>query len=177
MWTMNTKQRRRAPQTFQDIEPIRPQPGPQENFLASSADIALYGGSAGGGKGLALDTPLPTPAGFTPMGAVKVGDTLFDELGQTCRVTAVSDISHRPVFAITFDDGTVIKADDVHRWLTFNAKELGACTRLDDQWRKRRRERRRSRVGGKKSEAFTAMIVARNKANPPPTLQVPSGTV
>lgn len=29
---------------------IRPQPGPQEAFLSSSADIVLYGGAAGGGK-------------------------------------------------------------------------------------------------------------------------------
>jgi predicted phage terminase large subunit-like protein len=33
---------------------IRPQPGPQEIFLATSADIALYGGAAGGGKTYAL---------------------------------------------------------------------------------------------------------------------------
>lgn len=35
-------------------EPIRPQPGPQEKFLASPADIAIYGGAAGGGKTWAL---------------------------------------------------------------------------------------------------------------------------
>jgi hypothetical protein len=29
---------------------IRPQPGPQQTFLSTSADIAVYGGSAGGGK-------------------------------------------------------------------------------------------------------------------------------
>jgi hypothetical protein len=33
---------------------IRPQIGPQENFLASHADIAIYGGAAGGGKSWAL---------------------------------------------------------------------------------------------------------------------------
>lgn len=33
---------------------IRPQPGPQEAFLASSADIAIYGGAAFGGKTFAL---------------------------------------------------------------------------------------------------------------------------
>lgn len=33
---------------------IRPQPGPQEAFLSSSADIAIYGGAAGGGKSFAL---------------------------------------------------------------------------------------------------------------------------
>ena len=33
---------------------ISPQPGPQEKFLKSKADIAIYGGSAGGGKSFAL---------------------------------------------------------------------------------------------------------------------------
>jgi len=33
---------------------VKPQPGPQEQFLASSADIAIYGGAAGGGKSYAL---------------------------------------------------------------------------------------------------------------------------
>jgi hypothetical protein len=33
---------------------IRPQKGPQELFLGSSADIAIYGGAAGGGKSFAL---------------------------------------------------------------------------------------------------------------------------
>jgi hypothetical protein len=28
---------------------IRPQPGKQEDFLSTSADIAIYGGAAGGG--------------------------------------------------------------------------------------------------------------------------------
>lgn len=33
---------------------IRPQPGPQTAFLSSPADIAIYGGAAGGGKSWAL---------------------------------------------------------------------------------------------------------------------------
>lgn len=33
---------------------IKPQPGPQEAFLATPADIAIYGGAAGGGKTWAL---------------------------------------------------------------------------------------------------------------------------
>lgn len=37
-----------------DPKPIRPQEGPQEAFLGSSADIAIYGGAAGGGKTWAL---------------------------------------------------------------------------------------------------------------------------
>lgn len=33
---------------------IKPQPGPQEMFLGTPADIAIYGGAAGGGKSFAL---------------------------------------------------------------------------------------------------------------------------
>ena len=33
---------------------LRPQPGPQEMFLASPADIVIYGGAAGGGKSWAI---------------------------------------------------------------------------------------------------------------------------
>lgn len=33
---------------------IRPQQGPQESFLATNADLAIYGGAAGGGKSYAL---------------------------------------------------------------------------------------------------------------------------
>src|SRR4051812_46401674 len=33
---------------------IGPQPGPQEEFLKSSADITVYGGAAGGGKTFGL---------------------------------------------------------------------------------------------------------------------------
>lgn len=35
-------------------EEIKAQPGPQTNFLSTSADIAIYGGAAGGGKTYAL---------------------------------------------------------------------------------------------------------------------------
>ncbi len=43
-----------SPSTSRPTIEIRPQPGPQERFLSTPADIAIYGGGAGGGKTWAL---------------------------------------------------------------------------------------------------------------------------
>ena len=90
--------------------------GVQTQAYLSKATITGYGGAAGGGKGLALDTLLATPTGFITMANVVVGDTLLDEAGNPCQVIGVSEISQRPCFELVFDDGTTVIADDVHRW-------------------------------------------------------------
>jgi hypothetical protein len=69
------------------------------------------------GKSLALDTPLPTPTGWTTMGDVQPGDVLFDERGAPCRVTIVNPIQHgRSCYRVVFDDGEEITADADHLW-------------------------------------------------------------
>ncbi|WP_314176075.1 replicative DNA helicase [Streptomyces winkii] len=71
------------------------------------------------GKALALDTPLPTPDGWTTMGEVAVGDRLLGADGEPTAVVAVTDVMHnRPCFRVTFDDGTSVVADADHQWLT-----------------------------------------------------------
>lgn len=68
-------------------------------------------------KGLALDTPIPTPHGWTTMGALEVGDTVFDMHGQPTRVTAVSEIRNIDCYQMTFANGARIICDHDHRWL------------------------------------------------------------
>ncbi|MEU6716936.1 replicative DNA helicase [Nonomuraea sp. NPDC046802] len=71
------------------------------------------------GKALALDTPLPTPAGWTTMGQVQVGDELIGADGRPTRVVAATEVLHgRPCFEVEFDDGTVVVADAQHQWRT-----------------------------------------------------------
>ena len=71
------------------------------------------------GKALALDTPLPTPTGWTTMGEVRVGDQLIGADGSPVNVVAATEIMHgRPCYEVEFDDGTVIVADAEHLWHT-----------------------------------------------------------
>ncbi|MCC8928096.1 MAG: replicative DNA helicase [Rhodococcus sp. (in: high G+C Gram-positive bacteria)] len=73
----------------------------------------------GVGKALALDTPLPTPDGWTTMGEVAVGDHLIDAHGIPTRVVAATEVMlDRPCYEVEFSDGTVIVADAEHQWLT-----------------------------------------------------------
>ena len=71
----------------------------------------------GSGKALALDTPLPTPTGWTTMGDVAVGGMLFDEQGRPCRVTFATEVMHdRPCYRVSFSDGESIVCDADHLW-------------------------------------------------------------
>ena len=71
------------------------------------------------GKALALDTPLPTPAGWTTMGEVAVGDRLLGADGHPTSVVAATEVmSGRPCYEVEFSDGTVIVADAEHQWRT-----------------------------------------------------------
>jgi replicative DNA helicase len=73
----------------------------------------------GVGKALALNTPLPTPTGWTTMGDVAVGDWLLGADGESTRVVAATDILlGRPCYEVEFADGTVIVADALHQWPT-----------------------------------------------------------
>jgi hypothetical protein len=78
----------------------------------------LIAGLRGSGKALALDTPVPTPDGWTTMGEICVGDVVYDETGTPCRVIDAHDIRHdRPCYRVEFSDGSTIVADREHRWL------------------------------------------------------------
>ncbi|MCL2394833.1 MAG: replicative DNA helicase [Acidimicrobiaceae bacterium] len=76
------------------------------------------------GKALALDTPLPTPVGWTTMGEVQVGDYLMGADGKPTRVVAATEVMHgRPCYEVLFDDGTAIVADELHQWRTTTRAE------------------------------------------------------
>ena len=82
--------------------------------------------SAQVGKALALDTPIPTVGGWTTIGEIEVGDSVFDESGNPCRVQHVMPImSNRPCFDVSFSDGSSFIADAEHEWVVDSDTAIG----------------------------------------------------
>ena len=81
--------------------------------------MVIVAARPGVGKALALDTPLPTPTGWTTMGDVTVGDELIGADGRPTRVVAATEVMFgRPCYEVEFSDGTTIVADEQHLWST-----------------------------------------------------------
>ncbi|MBK9726300.1 MAG: replicative DNA helicase [Actinomycetales bacterium] len=69
------------------------------------------------GKALALDTPIPTPSGWTTMGEVTVGQLVYADDGMPTEVVAATEVmTGRPCYELCFSDGTSIVADAEHQW-------------------------------------------------------------
>ncbi|HYN96375.1 MAG TPA: replicative DNA helicase [Pilimelia sp.] len=84
-----------------------------------AGQLVIVAGRPGLGKALALDTPLPTPAGWTTMGEVQVGDQLLGADGRpTTVLRAFAVLLGRACYEVEFSDGSVIVADAEHLWRT-----------------------------------------------------------
>lgn len=75
-------------------------------------------------KGLPLDTPIPTPNGWTTMGNIAVGDIIFDQYGKQCSVIGKSQIKYKKCYNIFFDDQTSVMCDDEHLWKLSNGEVI-----------------------------------------------------
>lgn len=74
-------------------------------------------------KGLAEDTKIPTPTGWTTMGELKVGDQVFGSDGKPCNVVLKSDTKNIRCYEVLFDDGSSIVCDEEHIWNTSTTQE------------------------------------------------------
>lgn len=78
---------------------------------------AVWSRSRGWGKALALDTPIPTPSGWSTMGELAPGDVVFDERGVQCRVVAKSPVwDDTDCWRVRFSDGQEFTASGDHLW-------------------------------------------------------------
>jgi len=108
---------------------------PQQVFLSlNSIEEVMYGGAAGGGKALALDTPLVTPTGWTTMGDVQPGDYVHNEQGVPTRVLAKSEVMYNhKCYDVFFSDGTKITADAEHLWSVVNTNRRVPVVKTTEQ--------------------------------------------
>jgi hypothetical protein len=69
------------------------------------------------GKALALDTPIPTPTGWTTMEDVKIGDNILSPAGNNVSVTMKTETMYNHnCYKLYFDNGEEIIADADHLW-------------------------------------------------------------
>ena len=102
---------------------LDPNPGPQWEFLRSTADEVLYGGAAGGGKGQPLTSRVVTPFGHSEMGALSVGSLVSNPDGTTAKVLQVHPLGMCDVYRVSFIDGASVQVTADHLWLVWFASK------------------------------------------------------
>lgn len=84
-------------------------------------------------KGLALDTPIYSRNGWTTMGALKVGDIIYDMHHRATRVIGKSEVKNLPCYKISFlstkGEEEHIICDNEHLWIMING-EVKVVTEL-----------------------------------------------
>jgi len=84
------------------------------------------------GKGLALDTPIPTPSGWKTMADIKEGDCVYGRDGKPVNVSFVSDVHYNlRCWKLTFSDGSFVVADEDHQWVTSHRYRPWVNTRIN----------------------------------------------
>lgn len=85
-------------------------PGLQELWVACGSKF---------GKALTLSSRIVTNDGVKLFGDLRIGDIIFDENGNKCNVIFQTPIMYdHEVYEIVFSDGSILKADAEHLWLT-----------------------------------------------------------
>jgi hypothetical protein len=109
-------------------------------FLGGGADPVPIGSSlkdmdfssvAGKAEPLALDTPVPTPTGWTTMGEIKPGDVVFGRDGRPTNVVAVGPVHHdRQCYRIVCKQGESVIADALHPWVAVDRNTASRSERI-----------------------------------------------
>lgn len=68
------------------------------------------------GKAVSLDTEIPTQDGWKKMKDIHKGDYVIGQDGKPSRVVVESEIFHKPMYLVTFEDGATVKASSDHIW-------------------------------------------------------------
>lgn len=91
--------------------------GADAKVLGTDLKELEFKATQGAGEPLAVDTPIPTPDGWTTMGDIEVGAEVIGRDGLPALVTSRSPVHlGRDCYRVTFNDRTSIIADASHLW-------------------------------------------------------------
>lgn len=82
----------------------------------SRGELGIILAPFGVGKALPNSNKVYTPEGYKLMGSLNVGDKVFGRNGKETNVTGVYPQGNRPIFKISFNDGTFTFCDEEHLW-------------------------------------------------------------
>lgn len=91
--------------------------------LATRWPVGLFLGGPGTGKAMPLDTPVLTPTGYRPMGAIAVGDRVIGADGQPTEVLGVFPQGEVDIYRVHFSDGASVECCGQHLWFTATRQE------------------------------------------------------
>lgn len=97
-------------------------------------------------KALALDEDIPTPEGWKKMGDVHEGDYVFSLDGRAARVLHESEVFHKPMYRVYFEDGSTVDASGDHIW-TVQTKDSRRTARRTPIGRRRNKPQLAERNG------------------------------
>lgn len=94
----------------------KPHPGQQTKFFQSDAFEVLYGGAAGGGKGLLPTANILTTSGWKQLKDLKLYEQIYNPNGSVQEVTGIFPQGLKYCFTVFFEDGSSIITSDDHLW-------------------------------------------------------------
>lgn len=117
--------------------------------------IVLIKGYAGTGKAQPIHTPVLTPYGWRPIGALRVGDQIIGGDGKATTITGIFPQGKKDVAKIVMSDGTYTTACYDHLWFTSSYEE-----RNRDRARKNKAKVKGSRYTAIKGSVKTTRDIA-----------------
>lgn len=81
-----------------------------------SGHHAVYFGAPGTGKAQPLYSKVLTPNGFVKMGDIQIGDKIISATNKVATVLGVYPQGKKPIYELTFDDGSTCRCSDEHLW-------------------------------------------------------------
>lgn len=100
----------------------------QMRFHQVIAKEKLFGGAAGGGKGMRCpdrdspsydqdsETKVATPKGWALAGDLRIGQQVCNPDGTTAKIIGIYDRGPKQFYRITLADGSTVEADEDHLW-------------------------------------------------------------